>query len=199
MTSPTALRAISALGLLAMLALAWLCSEHRREVSWALVIKAMALQFGLGLLVLRTEIGQAFFAWIKAGFDIIATGSAAGAEFLFGNLTRFFLVESAGEPYRASAMYYYRPYTDGEPEPHWVMDISPFMERKLEVLRAFRSQLYNPDYEGEDTVVSSRAVWDSIETRAAYWGGRAGVRYGEPLYADGAIALTSLPGLEGLV
>ena len=108
-------------------------------------------------------------------------------------------IETAGDAYRASAMYYYRPYTDGGPEPMWVMDISEFMERKLEVLRAFRSQLYNPDYEGEDTVVSSRAFWDSIETRAVYWGGRAGVRYGEPLYADGPTALTSLPGLEVLV
>ncbi len=107
-------------------------------------------------------------------------------------------VEGAGEPYRASAMYYYRPYMDGEPEPTWVMDISEFMERKLEALQAFRSQLYNPGYEGEDTVVSSRAFWDSIETRAAYWGGRSQVRYGEPLYADGPIALTSLPGLARL-
>lgn len=93
-----ALRLISLLGLALMVGLAWVCSEHRRAVKWRVVIWGTALQFIFGVVVLRTGFGETFFAWIKAGFDLVTNASNAGAEFLFGNLTKFFLIEHVLAP-----------------------------------------------------------------------------------------------------
>lgn len=104
-------------------------------------------------------------------------------------------VEAEGKPYRAPVVYGYHPYTEDRRPPQLVVDISEYFERKMEVLRCYRSQLHNPDYEGEETLASSGAFWEGIRTRAAYWGGRIGVLYGEALFAEGPLGVDILPGL----
>lgn len=92
------LRGLSVVGLLCLLGLAWLISEDRRSISVRLVAWGMGLQLLFGLLVLRTPFGEPFFARVKTGFDVITDASTTGAAFLFGNLTKFFLVESVLTP-----------------------------------------------------------------------------------------------------
>ncbi len=99
-------------------------------------------------------------------------------------------------PYRAPYIYYYNPYFDDDAAPDIVIDVSEVFEDKLKALESYKSQLFNPGYEGPGTLVSSEEFWDAIRTRAAYWGSRIGVDYGEPLYTDGPLPLTTLPGLE---
>lgn len=89
------LRGASLAGLAGLLFLAWLLSENRRRAQWRVVAWGIGLQFVLGVLVLRTGIGRAFFSGVKGGFDLITSASAAGAEFLFGNLTRLFVLDRA--------------------------------------------------------------------------------------------------------
>jgi bacillithiol biosynthesis deacetylase BshB1 len=105
-------------------------------------------------------------------------------------------IETEEEPYRAPHIYRYHPYQDSADAPALVMDVSDFFERKLRALKSFKSQLYNPGYAGPQTYVSSPEFWDSVTTRAEYWGSRVGVQFGEPLYADGPLLLNYLPGLE---
>jgi len=93
MDAPWLLRLMSMVGLLAMVGLAWLLSEQRTKVNWRLVFWGMVLQFALGVVVLRTRFGEPFFAWVKAGFDVVTSASDTGAQFVFGNLTQFFLIE----------------------------------------------------------------------------------------------------------
>jgi len=93
MDNPIVLRMISALGIPVLLALAWLCSENRRQVDWRLVAWGVALQFVFGLLVLRSAAGEGFLLGVKSGFDLISEASLEGAQFVFGNLTEFFFVE----------------------------------------------------------------------------------------------------------
>jgi CNT family concentrative nucleoside transporter len=81
-----------------MLALAWLCAERRSTPNMRIILWGIASQFILGLLILRTAFGEALFTWVRAGFDVITAASTAGAEFVFGNLSRFFLVSSALVP-----------------------------------------------------------------------------------------------------
>ena len=89
-------RLISFAGLLAMIGLAWLMSENRRRVDWRLVISALALQFVLALLILRTGFGEQFFVVVRQAFILLTEASDEGARFLFGNLTRpFTLSEEA--------------------------------------------------------------------------------------------------------
>jgi bacillithiol biosynthesis deacetylase BshB1 len=103
-------------------------------------------------------------------------------------------IETGQEPHRAAHVYYYRVYGESTP-PSALIDISDVFETKLAALRAYKSQLFNPQYEGAATFVSSEAFWNSIRVRAEYWGARIGVKYAEPIYSDAPIALTTLPGL----
>lgn len=96
-------------------------------------------------------------------------------------------------PHRADTVLYYHPYAQQEQMPALVQDISDTFETKLTALRAYRSQFFNPEYSGQATYVSSEAFWDGITQRAAYWGARIGVRYGEPFYATSPLAL-DIPG-----
>lgn len=100
------------------------------------------------------------------------------------------------KPFRASHIYFYRPYYEDSTEPKMVIDVSASFDTKLEALSAYRSQFYNPDYEGESTYISTREFWDSITTRGAYWGHRIHTQYGEPLFAEGPITLDLPPGLQ---
>ncbi len=106
-------------------------------------------------------------------------------------------IETDAEPYRPLVIYYYHPYfEDGTPP--LIVDISEHFEVKLEALRAHASQFFNPSYEGAPTFISTSSFWESIRTRAAYWGTRINSAYGEALYAPGPVALDIPPGLEAL-
>jgi len=92
------LRATSLLGLGVIVVLAFAFSEARRRVSWALVAKAIALQFAFGLFILRTDVGRGVFDAVKGGFDLLTDASASASQFLFGNLSNFFLIDSVLAP-----------------------------------------------------------------------------------------------------
>jgi N-acetylglucosamine malate deacetylase 1 len=122
-----------------------------------------------------------------------AHGLVRDANFLAG-LAR---IETDAPPHRAAHIYYYHPYDEDPGPAGLVIDISEHFEAKLDALRAYGSQFHNPTYEGRDTFVASAAFWDLIQVRAAYWGRRIGVDYGEPLYTAEPIGLDLPPGLGG--
>ena len=99
------------------------------------------------------------------------------------------------DPHRAMRRFFYRVYGDPTP-PQLVMDITDHMDAKLEALQQYKSQFYNPEYEGVPTYVSSPQFWDFVHTRAAYWGNRIGVKYGEPLFITRPVGIDTLPTLE---
>jgi len=113
----------------------------------------------------------------------------------FAGLAR---VEGGLPPHRTPRVYHYHPYFEAA-LPHLVVDISDSFETKREALRAHASQFFNPDYDGPPTYISSKSFWDSVQTRAAYWGSRIGVAYGEALYGTHPLGVDIPPGLEGLV
>lgn len=105
-------------------------------------------------------------------------------------------IDTGHTPHRADAVYAYRAYMEGDQLPTHVVDISNEFDQKRAGLRAFRSQFHNPDYQGPDTLIASEQFWEAIETRAAFWGHKIGVRYGEPLYGTLPIAMHLPPELE---
>lgn len=98
----------------------------------------------------------------------------------FSGLAR---IDTGQEPYRCPALWHYHPYLESAMPP-FIVDISDDFEAKIAALRAHASQFFNPGFDGPRTYISSEAFWDSIRTRAAYWGSRIGARYGEALYTD---------------
>ena len=99
------------------------------------------------------------------------------------------------EPYRAPCIYYFYPYAELAGAPPCVVDISDSFDVKLKAIQAYESQFHNPHYPGPATAISSKEFWEGIEVRSRYWGGRIGVKYGEPLYTDTPLPLITLPGL----
>lgn len=84
--SDLGLRATSALGLLVMIAIAWLCSADRRRIPWRTVAAGSAIQIALGLLLLRTDPGRAFFVGMNDAVAAFLGYTQAGVRFVFGAL-----------------------------------------------------------------------------------------------------------------
>ncbi len=79
-------RLVSALGLVAMIAFAWMCSSDRRRVPWQTVAWGLSLQLALGALLLRTPLGRLFFDGMNAVVSAFLGYVDAGVRFMFGPL-----------------------------------------------------------------------------------------------------------------
>jgi CNT family concentrative nucleoside transporter len=71
------------LGLIAILGVAWLCSNNKRAIKPRLIAWGLGLQFAFAILVLKTDFGKVFQA-IGAGVNAMLNYSEAGTSFLFG-------------------------------------------------------------------------------------------------------------------
>lgn len=69
-----------------MLALAYACSQSRRDIKWRTVFSGLALQIVLGLIILKTRFGSAFFEAARSSFAHILNYTNEGASFVFGGL-----------------------------------------------------------------------------------------------------------------
>jgi concentrative nucleoside transporter, CNT family len=74
------------LGIAVLILIAWSLSSDRRRFPIKTVLGGLALQWGLALLVLRTEPGRAFFDAIATVVTVILSGADEGAKFVFGHL-----------------------------------------------------------------------------------------------------------------
>lgn len=79
-------------------------------------------------------------------------------------------------------------------QPSFVYDISPVFERKLEAIRAYRSQFYSTDYEKDEpqTYISSPDFMDAIVGRAQMLGKMIGVKYAEGFISEKILGVSSL-------
>jgi CNT family concentrative nucleoside transporter len=76
----------SALGVFALLVIAWLLGENRRAVSLRQAIIGLALTFATALVLLKVpQVAKAFGA-VNAAVDAIADATRAGTSFVFGYL-----------------------------------------------------------------------------------------------------------------
>jgi concentrative nucleoside transporter, CNT family len=74
----------SALGVVAILAIALAFSENRRAVPWRPVAIGLAVTFALALLMLKVPQVEVGFALITRAVDAIAAATRAGTSFVFG-------------------------------------------------------------------------------------------------------------------
>ncbi len=74
----------SALGVFAILALAFAISENRRAVPWRPVVTGLGVTFALALLMLKVPQTEIAFDWINRAVDAVADATRAGTAFVFG-------------------------------------------------------------------------------------------------------------------
>ena len=66
--------------------------------------------------------------------------------------------------------------------PSFIVDISDFLEAKMEALRAHRSQFYDPNSTEPETMLTGKSYLDEIANRSRYYGSLIGVAAGEPFF-----------------
>jgi len=87
----------------------------------------------------------------------------------------------AQQAWRPKAVYHY--IQDYFLEPTFVVDISPYFQKKIEILKCYSSQFYNPNSNEPETPISKKDFFDVIESKARILG-----RYINAEFAEGFIA-----------
>lgn len=64
-------------------------------------------------------------------------------------------------------------------EPSFVIDVTPFVDRKIEVIKAFKTQFYDPNSPEPNTPISGEEFFDFIKGRMLNMGRPAGIKYAE--------------------
>jgi len=72
-------------------------------------------------------------------------------------------------------------------EPSFIVDISDFLDEKMEAIRAHKSQFFDPSSSEPETRLTSKHFLDELETRSRYFGSLIGVAAGEPYYVREAL------------
>jgi len=93
-------------------------------------------------------------------------------------------IRSGHPPFRPAA-YFRFPELVPWGRPDFVVDVGRVWEKKLEALRAYRSQFNTGHVEAEPakTFLKSKELWELLEAKARMAGTMIGVRYGEPFYS----------------
>lgn len=79
--------------------------------------------------------------------------------------------------FRPSHLFHYIQHYHITPD--FVIDVSPFQERKVESILAYKTQFYNPNSTGDETPISSMRFLNFLEGRAREMGEAIGVEFGE--------------------
>ncbi len=77
-------RAVGALGIACMMAIAWLASTQRRSIDWRSVGIAFALQLAIAILFLRTPVGELLFGKMNDAAVAFIAAADRGIDFVFG-------------------------------------------------------------------------------------------------------------------
>ena len=76
------------LGIILILALAFLLSNNRKAINYRLVFSGLGLQLVLALFILKTTVGQNVFSWIGHSIEKLLQMADKGGEFVFGGLMK---------------------------------------------------------------------------------------------------------------
>lgn len=124
-----------------------------------------------------------------------AASLAVDAYFIAG-LKKVDLVDEKGqslEPWRPKAVYHY--IQSNYIQPDFVVDISDYWETKMNSVRAFKSQFYNPDSAEPETYISNPEFMKLIEARAKEYGHSIGVKFGEGFTVNRNIGVKDITSL----
>ena len=94
------------------------------------------------------------------------------------------------EAFRPEVVYHY--IQDRYIKPDFVIDVTPFMERKMKAVEAYKSQFYDPNSTEPQTPISGKDFLDFLKSRGNEFGRPIGVSYAEGFTTE------RLPGVNSL-
>lgn len=77
---------IGVVGLIVILALAWIGSSDKKNIKYKPIFLMLILQFVLGFILLNTQVGNYLVGSIANGFDVLLACAGDGVNFVFGGL-----------------------------------------------------------------------------------------------------------------
>lgn len=98
------------------------------------------------------------------------------------------------DPWRPKQVYHYIQWKNLEPD--FVVDVSGFMDKKMESVFAYKTQFYDEKSKEPETPISSKNFTDSIMYRARDLGRLIGTEYGEGFNVERFPAVNSLFSLK---
>ncbi len=124
-------------------------------------------------------------------------GQLAAEASFYAGLRKIETSDEEGKPqeaWRARAVYHY--IQDYNLKPDFLVDITAFMDRKMEIIQLFASQFYRPGAEEPETPISSKEFLDFVRAKAAVYGRAAGYAYAEGFIAARPPGVRDLMGLD---
>lgn len=94
------------------------------------------------------------------------------------------------DAWRPKVVYHY--IQDRQLNPDFVMDVTPFVDKKMEAIKAFSSQFYNPDSTEPESPISSKSFLDSVKSKMMVFGRDAGFEYAEGFNVSRTIGIENL-------
>lgn len=121
----------------------------------------------------------------------IASQLAYDACFLAG-LAKF---DAPGEPHRPHKLLYALAYREDPVKPTFVVDVTDFMEAKMEAVRCYSSQFDGKTWGGEVFPGGDRPLYEQVRMHAARAGSLIRRAYGEPFYTVETMEVDDVVGL----
>ncbi|GAA4231430.1 bacillithiol biosynthesis deacetylase BshB1 [Postechiella marina] len=100
----------------------------------------------------------------------------------------------AQQPWRPKQVYHYIQWKNIEPD--LVVDITGFMDAKMEAVFAYKTQFYDENSKEPETPITSKNFSDSVKYRANDLGRLVGVEYAEAYTVERYVAVDSLFNLK---
>ena len=97
-------------------------------------------------------------------------------------------------PFRPNVLYNYVQYNDDKPD--FIVDISQFMRQKMEIIKSYKSQFYNPYSKESETIISTKEFLDLVVTRSKDLGRFISVDYAEGFFVHRYIGVDDLFDLQ---
>ncbi|VAW17251.1 N-acetylglucosaminyl-L-malate N-acetyl hydrolase [hydrothermal vent metagenome] len=97
------------------------------------------------------------------------------------------------EPWRPKLVYHYIQWKSTKPD--FVVDISGYIDKKVQAILAYSSQFYDPDSKEPQTPISSKNFTDSVNYRARDLGRIIGVEHAEGFTVERFVAVNNLEDL----
>ncbi|WP_338733664.1 bacillithiol biosynthesis deacetylase BshB1 [Mangrovimonas cancribranchiae] len=94
------------------------------------------------------------------------------------------------DPWRPKQVYHYIQWKNIEPD--FVVDVTGFIDKKMDAVLAYKTQFFNPDSKGPQTPISSKNFTDSVIYRARDLGRLIGVEHAEGFTVERYPAVDSI-------